>query len=350
MTTENSDAVHDLEGAENSAGQLAHVVTCSTRAAAGHYPDRGGPILVDWLRERGFSTPDSTVVADGPAVGEAIAAALSHGNDLVITSGGTGLSPTDSTPEQTKPLLSYEVRGLTEEIRRRGTAATPQAMLSRALSGVADSPGSCSGRALVINLPGSPGAVRDSIEALDPVLDHALAQLAGGDHSNSDQSNRHSRHQAGLSHPDDPDLGSVTERVRAAQISATPISAGWACERVRDDRCGAVVSFSGVVRNHDEGRKVDFLRYVGHPEAEVVMTQIVAGVAERHPDAMLSAAHRVGDLRVGDVALVCAASAAHRRAALDAVDALVEQVKLHLPIWKEQSFSDGTSEWVGALE
>jgi molybdenum cofactor synthesis domain-containing protein len=153
----------------------ARVVTASNRAAAGVYADRGGPIIVEWLRARGYATPDPAVVPDGEPVGEALRAAVADGVDVVITTGGTGISPTDATPEVTRAVLDYEVPGLADAIRAAGAPAVPAAVLSRGLTGVA-------GRTLVVNLPGSTGGVRDGLSVLDGVLDHAVDQLRGGDH------------------------------------------------------------------------------------------------------------------------------------------------------------------------
>src|SRR5690349_17736644 len=153
----------------------AVVVTASNRAAAGVYADRGGPVIVEWLRGRGFDTPDPVVVADGGPVGEALRAAVADGVDVVITTGGTGISPTDATPEVTRGVLDYEVPGLADAIRAAGAPAVPTAVLSRGLAGVA-------GRTLVVNLPGSTGGVRDGLGVLDGVLEHAVDQLRGGDH------------------------------------------------------------------------------------------------------------------------------------------------------------------------
>ena len=158
------------------AGRRAVVVTCSTRAAAGVYPDRGGTLVVDTLRSWGCEVPDATVVPDGPEVGEALAAALATRPDLVLTTGGTGLTPTDGTPEATRPLLDREVPGLAEALRARGVAnGIPTAVLSRGLAGLA-------GRTLVVNLPGSTGGVKDALAVLADVLPHALSQVHGGDH------------------------------------------------------------------------------------------------------------------------------------------------------------------------
>jgi len=154
----------------------ARVVTASNRAAAGMYADRSGPVIVEWLRARGFDCPDSTVVPDGEPVGEAIRAAVADAADVVITTGGTGISPTDATPEVTRALLDYEVPGLADAIRAAGAPTVPTAVLSRGVTGVA-------GRTLVVNLPGSTGGVRDGLGVLDGVLDHAVDQLRGGDHT-----------------------------------------------------------------------------------------------------------------------------------------------------------------------
>ncbi|WP_270889272.1 MogA/MoaB family molybdenum cofactor biosynthesis protein [Pedococcus sp. 5OH_020] len=154
----------------------AVVITCSTRAAAGVYPDRGGALVVENLRAWGFSVEDPTVVPDGPAVAEALDAALALAPDVVLTTGGTGLSPTDRTPEATATRLDRPAPGIAEAIRAAGVAAgVPAAMLSRGLAGV-------SGRTLVVNLPGSSGGVRDAMAVLQPVLSHAVSQVRGGDH------------------------------------------------------------------------------------------------------------------------------------------------------------------------
>lgn len=153
----------------------AGVVIASNRASAGVYEDETGPVIAAWLRDRGFE-PTVAVVPDGDPVGEAIRAAVEAGARVVLTSGGTGLTPTDRTPEVTRPLLDREVPGLAEAIRLRGLqAGVPTAALSRGLAGVC---GTC----LVVNLPGSRGGVKDGLAALDGVVVHAVEQIVGSDH------------------------------------------------------------------------------------------------------------------------------------------------------------------------
>lgn len=159
---------------EQGVSRSAVAVVASTRAASGVYEDRTGPALLAWFESRGWGGR-VVVVADGDAVGEAISDALSAGTDVVVTTGGTGVAPTDVTPEQTAPLLERTLPGLAEAIRSRGAAKVPTAVLSRGTAGV-------SGRSVVVNLPGSPGGVRDGIDVLDPVIGHLLDQLGGGDH------------------------------------------------------------------------------------------------------------------------------------------------------------------------
>lgn len=155
-------------------GRTAVVIIASSRAAAGVYADAAGPIIKEWLLARGFVADDAVVVPDGPDVEMALQVAV--GADVVITSGGTGISPTDRTPEATAEVLDYEIPGLAAAIRAAGSDKVPTAVLSRGLAGVA-------GRTLIVNLPGSTGGVRDGLSVLDGVLDHALSQLRGGDHA-----------------------------------------------------------------------------------------------------------------------------------------------------------------------
>ena len=163
--------------AGSRAGRTGQVIVASTRAAAGVYTDRTGPVIDAWLRARGWLVLDRAVVADGEPVGDALAAAIEAGLDLVITTGGTGVSPTDQTPEHTLPLLGRQLPGIMEELRRRGTATTPLAVLSRGYAGIAG------GHTVVINLPGSTGGVQDGLAVLGDVLDHLIDQLRGADHA-----------------------------------------------------------------------------------------------------------------------------------------------------------------------
>jgi molybdenum cofactor synthesis domain-containing protein len=154
----------------------AEVVVASNRAAAGVYADETGPLIVTALQELGFVVDAPVVVPDGDPVGAAIAAAVDGGARVVLTTGGTGLTPTDRTPEQTRALLDREVPGIAEAIRAAGAAAgVPTAVLSRGLAGVV---GDC----LVVNLPGSRGGVKDGLEVLRPILVHAVEQVVGSDH------------------------------------------------------------------------------------------------------------------------------------------------------------------------
>ncbi|GAA0944716.1 MogA/MoaB family molybdenum cofactor biosynthesis protein [Actinocorallia libanotica] len=151
----------------------ALAVTVSTRAANGVYEDRSGPVLAELLREWGCQTDGPRVVPDGEAVLDVLREAVAEGYDVVVTSGGTGLTPTDRTPEMTRQVIDREVPGIAEAIRGIGTVKT--AILSRGLSGLA-------GATLIVNLPGSTGGVRDGMSVLGPVLEHAVSQVRGGDH------------------------------------------------------------------------------------------------------------------------------------------------------------------------
>lgn len=158
-------------------GATARVISISDRASAGVYPDRGGPLLAGLLGELGFEVGEVVLVPDEvDAVVGALRAAVDAGVDAVLTTGGTGLSPRDVTPEATRQVLEREANGLVETLRAADRDRVPTSILSRGLAGTA-------GRTLVVNLPGSTGGVRDGIRVLAPVLGHAVAQVRGrGDH------------------------------------------------------------------------------------------------------------------------------------------------------------------------
>ena len=154
----------------------ATVITASNRAAAGVYQDTGGPLIVEALTALGFEVTGPLVVPDGQPVADAIAAAVDDGARAVLTTGGTGLTPTDLTPEVTRPFIDREVPGIAEAIRAHGTAKdVPTAALSRGLAGIC-------GSTLIVNLPGSRGGVKDGLAVLAPMLVHAVEQIAGSDH------------------------------------------------------------------------------------------------------------------------------------------------------------------------
>jgi len=156
--------------------ESAMVITISTRASAGVYPDKSGPIIAAALGDLGFRVAGPVIVPDGEAVGAALRDAVAAGHAVVITTGGTGLHPRDQTPEQTREVVEREIPQLAAAIARYGDDHdVPTAVLSRGVAGV-------SGRTLIVNLPGSSGGARDGMMVLGPVLRHAIDQLRGGDH------------------------------------------------------------------------------------------------------------------------------------------------------------------------
>jgi molybdenum cofactor synthesis domain-containing protein len=166
------DAVSELP-----ADARAVVITASNRASAGVYEDRSGQALAGGLRELGFTVEGPHVRPDDvEELSAVLRASVDMGFDVVLTTGGTGLSPTDVTPEATRDVLEREAPGLAEAIRRYGVEqGVPTSVLSRGLAGVA-------GRTLIVNLPGSTGGVKDALAVLGPLLPHVVSQLRGGDH------------------------------------------------------------------------------------------------------------------------------------------------------------------------
>lgn len=154
---------------------IAQVITVSDRSSRGEREDRSGPEAVRLLDEAGWAARRRVVADDAGAVSDAIRSAVGDGVRLVVTSGGTGVGPRDVTPEATGPLLRIALPGIAERVRAAGSDAVPAAMLSRGLAGI-------SGEALVVNLAGSVGAVRDGVPVIASVAVHVLEQLDGGDH------------------------------------------------------------------------------------------------------------------------------------------------------------------------
>lgn len=158
----------------------AAVITCSDRAAADVYEDRSGPVLRDGLTALGFEVDAAVILPDDAAlIAAAIEDAVDAGARVVLTTGGTGVSPRDVTVDATRPLLAYELPGVAEAVRAMGAAKTPLASLSRGLAGVIDRGGA---RAFVFNAPGSRGGARDALAVLSPLLVHVVEQLDGADH------------------------------------------------------------------------------------------------------------------------------------------------------------------------
>jgi molybdenum cofactor synthesis domain-containing protein len=154
----------------------ALAVTVSNRAAAGVYEDKSGPVLAELLREAGCQVDGPVVIPDGAPVEAALRDAIKAGYDVVVTTGGTGLTPGDLTPEMTRIVLDREIPGIPEAIRAFGVASgVPTAALSRGVAGLASN-------TLIVNLPGSTGGVRDGMAVLTGLLGHAVDQARGGDH------------------------------------------------------------------------------------------------------------------------------------------------------------------------
>ncbi|MFB9685829.1 molybdenum cofactor biosynthesis protein MoaE [Amycolatopsis plumensis] len=303
--------------------RTARVIVASNRAAKGVYEDKTGPVIAAWLADRGYDVPAPVVVEDGDPVGVALRAALADGVAVVLTTGGTGISPTDRTPDVTRAVLDHELPGVADAIRAAGLPKVPTAVLSRGVAGVA-------GRTLVVNLPGSSGGVKDGLGVLDGILEHAVDQLAGGDHPR-------------------PAAPASEVRVARALVTEEPLSVEEHARLVEDDAAGAVVTFAGVVRDHDGGKGVRDLTYEGHPSAGQVIADVVADLSARWAGVRaVAVSHRLGALTIGDVALACAVAAEHRGQAFSACSELVDEVKARLPVWKHQHFTDGTDEWVNS--
>lgn len=420
--TARGSAAQDL--AARNAGRTGLVIVASTRAAAGEYEDRSGVIAVEWLRERGIDTPDALIVADAdvPAVIDQLftgnrSTGAGAGNlpefdalpDVVLTSGGTGVSPTDVTVEAVERFITRPLPGIVAEFFRVGAEKIPTAVLSRCVAGVVDRPARGEGsaaqgagsatqggaaergvderghnaergnteRAFVMTLPGSRGGVKDGLTVLDGVLEHLLAQLVGeGDHERARNAvgsvpqeiesvtdKPGAEHEvysitppSGCCHSSDgsfiADPPHVAEQVGVVvntMITDQPLESLLSSAKFATitPAMGAVSTFEGTVRDHDGGQLVESLTYTCHPTATHLLREVAEEVVAAHPQVRAWVAHRTGPLEVGEMAFLVVIAAAHRGPAFAATAEMADQVKARVPIWKEQTLRDGTTTWVG---
>ncbi|WP_308495811.1 molybdenum cofactor biosynthesis protein MoaE [Kocuria sp. cx-455] len=325
-------------------GRRAVVVIVSSSAARGAAQDLCGPVLHEWLAGLGLSVDPVRVIADGPDVEATLRELTEHTPRaerprFIVTSGGTGLNSDDVTPEATARILERQSPGIMYALWAEGLAKTPTAVMSRGVAGH-------TGMTFVVNLPGSKGGVKDGMAVLEPLLDHISAQLEDvhghGDPRGTGPSESSGGAPTAVRDP------AVTSGVLHAHITTEPLDAARAQDAVTAAECGAVVGFSGVIRDHDGGRTgVTGLEYSAHPDADTVMRQVAEEIAAQFPGVRIWAEHRIGALVVGDSALEAAVASAHRKEAFTACDALVDRIKARVPIWKRQTYTDGTHSWVG---
>jgi molybdenum cofactor synthesis domain-containing protein len=301
------------------------VVTVSDRVSRGEAVDQSGSIAQGLLLGAGHIVESSVVVSDSPEqIAAEVTGAVQAGLDLVLLTGGTGLGPRDVTPQTVQPLLERELPGIAEAVRASSRSRVPTTDLSRMVFGTVAS-------TFVACIPGSPGAVRDCLNVLIPLLPHAHHVLSGGDHR-----------------PGDLAPARTASSVERAEVTASLIDTDELVRLVSRDQSGAIATFAGVVRDHDGGRAVKSLHYEAHPSASSVLQAVTSEIAATAPVNAIAVAHRIGDIPIGEAALVVAVSAAHRGEAFAVCARLVDSIKENLPVWKHQVFSDGTDEWVNS--
>lgn len=316
------------------------VITVSDRSFSGEREDGSGPLAVHLLSEFGpVSGPH--VIPDGEdSVRGAIEEAVRAGAEVVFTTGGTGITTRDLTPEGTLPLVERRLWGV--ENLMRNNPGVPTAALSRGVAGIVRVNGT---RAFVLNAPGSTGGVRDVVAVVGPLFAHIVEQMNDGESLHTAPVPSHEEATWAIQHRGEESHADAF--VARAGITGDPISMEQLIADVDSASAGAIVTFCGQVRNHDDARGVTSIDYEAHPDANAVVAAIAREVARASGATRLAVVHRVGHLEVGDVALGAAVSASHRAEAFAVLESLIEKVKLSLPVWKKQDFVDGSHEWTG---
>ena len=321
----------------------AGVITVSDRVYAGTRPDRSGPVAVAALARAGGSVHSQIVPDDIEAIRASVDQLIAAGCAIIITSGGTGVGPRDVTPEALAGLISQPVPGLAEAIRAAGVAQLASAALGRGPAGLIERAGR---RTLIVALPGAPGAVADAMAFLTPLLPHVMAQLAGGDHD--PQASPPTPPQSASPQFASPAGDTPDARLAGLTISADPIDPALVEAAVRRSAAGAVVGFTGVVRDRDDGQAVLALEYEAHPSAPERLRQVTEAWLTDHPAVVaVAVSHRLGRVDLGQTALAVAVAAPHRQSAFTACADLVDRIKAEVPLWKRQYFADGTDRWSG---